>query len=355
MKDQALTTIEHQPAAVAVAGQFANDAAASWVFTDYRSRKADNTLSTHTAALNLFADMLREVEQAAASKANRRPQDTPTGAAMGNHPQAWQGVTWGLVEAFKKWLLGTGYSIGTINQRLSVVRTYAKLASKAGVIPAHELTLIAAVGGYGSTEGKRINERRPVARVGAKKAAAVPLSLDQARQLKRPLDDTPQAARDALIMCLLLDHGLRLGEVAKLEVDGIDLEAGVMVFYRPKVDKVQTHKLTADTLQAARRYLNLRPSEAGSGLFVASDRRGRLLPLPMTSRAISKRAKKLGWLLGVAGLSPHDGRHYWATEAAANKTDVFSLRDAGGWSSIAMPSRYVEAAAVANEGVILRQ
>ncbi|MEO8393031.1 MAG: tyrosine-type recombinase/integrase [Chloroflexota bacterium] len=57
--------------------------------------------------------------------------------------------------------------------------------------------------------------------------------------------------------------------------------------------------------------------------------------------------------LGVQRLSAHDLRHSWATRAARNKTAAFDLRDAGGWNSLAMPSRYVEAAKIANEGVNL--
>ena len=41
-------------------------------------------------------------------------------------------------------------------------------------------------------------------------------------------------------------------EVAGLAVRDFDLAAGELRFYRPKVDKIQTHKLTADTLAVAR-------------------------------------------------------------------------------------------------------
>ena len=156
-------------------------------------------------------------------------------------------------------------------------------------------------------------------------------------------------------MALLLDHGLRVGELAGLTVGALDLDQGLMTFYRPKVDKVQTHRLTAAALTAARRYLTMRPAGAPAGLWVASDRRGRLLARPMSARAISKRVGLLGLDVGAVGLSPHDCRHYWATSAAKAGTGVFSLRDAGGWSSVAMPARYVAAADIANEGVILYQ
>lgn len=333
--------------AALTAGQAANRAAAAWAFLDYRGRKSANTLRNHDAALSLFAAFL--IDRGAAALADL------DAAALASDPAAWSGVTWGIVEGFKLHLLNEGYAIAAVNNRLSTVKVYAGLASKAGVIPADELTLIKAVAGYGVTEGKRVDERRPRSRVGPKKAAAVALSLDQARRLKRPTDDTGRSTRDAFMMTLLLDHGLRLGELAALEVEALDLDAGMMTFYRPKVDKVQTHRLTAAALTTARRYLVMRPTIAGAGLWVASDRRGGLLPRPMSGRAISKRVGLLGLDVGAAGLSPHDCRHYWATNAAGAGTGVFSLRDAGGWSSVAMPARYVEAAAVANEGVILFQ
>jgi integrase len=55
----------------------------------------------------------------------------------------------------------------------------------------------------------------------------------------------------------------------------------------------------------------------------------------------------------LKGLSAHDGRHSWATKAVRSGTDPFALQEAGGWNSLAMPRRYVEAARIANEGVKL--
>lgn len=347
MTNQLVTIDQLDQAAALTVGQAANEAAAAFTFGDYRGRKAANTLRTHDAALADFGRFL--VDRGAAAVADL------DGAALANQAGAWRGVTWGIVEGWKLDQLNRGYSVATVNNRLSVVRVYAGLASKAGIIPADGLTLIKAVAGYGVTEGKRVDERRPRSRVGAKKAGPVGLTLDQARQLKRAAGDTGQAARDAFMMTLFLDHGLRLSEVAGLTVEALDLDAGMMTFYRPKVDKVQTHRLTADTLKAARRYLAMRPAGTGSGLWVASNRRGRLLARPMSARAISKRVGVLGLDVGAVGLSPHDCRHYWASTAAKAGTGVFSLRDAGGWSSVAMPARYVGAAEIANDGVILYQ
>jgi integrase len=73
----------------------------------------------------------------------------------------------------------------------------------------------------------------------------------------------------------------------------------------------------------------------------------------MTERGLTKRVKALGEVVGLQGLSAHDCRHYWATQAVRNNTPIDRLQEAGGWNSPAMPLRYVEAGKIANEGVKL--
>jgi integrase len=73
----------------------------------------------------------------------------------------------------------------------------------------------------------------------------------------------------------------------------------------------------------------------------------------MSERAITGRVRFLGEKLGIVGLSAHDCRHFWATSAARHGTDPFALQEAGGWSSLAMPRRYVEENKIANDGVKL--
>ena len=177
------------------------------------------------------------------------------------------------------------------------------------------------------------------------------MTVDQAKSLKTQ-PDTPQGRRDALLMCLLLDHGLRAGEVAGLEVTAIDLDAKTLHFYREKVGKVQTHRLTADTLRAARAWLETDAHALGP-LFRGSRKGGSLTDASMTRVSISERVRTLGSTIGIENLSAHDCRHYWATRAASKGTPMQALRDAGGWSSLAMPNRYIEAQVISNDGVLL--
>ncbi len=115
-------------------------------------------------------------------------------------------------------------------------------------------------------------------------------------------------------MCLLLDHGLRCGEVAGLRVEHINLPAGTFTFYREKVDLQQTHKLTLDTFRALVAYLTI---DAPTGSLLMGSRKDGTLAGRMSTRAINKRVGVLGTAAGIAKLSPHDCRHYWTTAAIA--------------------------------------
>lgn len=334
------------PTSVEMAGQAANQVAARHVFEDYRQRKSANTLRRQKADLDLLVRFLTEFNAA------------PDGDLQ-TDPESWRGTSWGLVEAFRRWQLDQGYAVQSINVRLSTVKRYAALAFKAGIIAAEDYALIQAVTGYTHQESQYVDEKRisvglPT-RKGAKKAEAVTIPPDTAQALKLKHPETPQGRRDALLMCLLLDHGLRCGEIARLKVSDFNLSDGLLTFYRPKVDKVQTHTLSKDTRLMLTAYINGGdcPEGAESPLLRSSNKSGKLTKPGMSERAITKRVNELGLIWGIQNLSAHDGRHSWATRAARNGTDPFALQEAGGWNSLAMPRRYVEEAQIANEGVKL--
>lgn len=340
-------TLTTDRAPLTLAGQLANGAAAAGLLADYRERLASNTRRRHDNTLALFARCLGDPQPAGAGIPG-----APAGVDLAEDPAAWAGVTWGLVAFFVRWLLAAGYALGTVNGHLSTVKGYARLAMLAGVVDQGEYGALLAVKGYRHGAAKHVDELRAVTRTGAKKAAPVAVTPAQAAALRKQ-PDTPQGRRDGLLLALLLDHGLRVGELAGLQVTDIDLAAGELHFYRPKVTKTQTHKLTPDARWALRVYMAAGDAPAMGPLLRASQKGGALTGAGMTARAITARVRDLGAAVGLAGLSAHDLRHYWATRAARNGTPLDRLQDAGGWSSPAMPLRYVEAAKIANEGVNL--
>jgi integrase len=265
-------------------------------------------------------------------------------------PDAWAGVSWGLVEGFRKWMLDAGYAIGTVNVNLSAVKSYAKLATKAGALDKSAYAMIALVQGYSHKEARNLDEGREITRLGDKKPLAIVLTKSQAEALKSVHSETPRGRRDRAMVALLLGLGLRCGEVSGLQVEDVDLDAGTITFYRRKVDLVQTHALNG-AREAVAAYLEIAPTTGP--LLRACAHSGQLNGHGMSTRSITQRVRSLGERVGVVGLSAHDLRHTWATLAARAGTPLERLMDAGGWSSPAMPMRYIQAARIANEGVRL--
>jgi integrase len=324
------------------AGQVANQAAGRRAFDRHIEGKARNTERRKRADLELFETFLRSV--------------TIPAEGMFDDPRAWQGVTWGIVESFKAWQLQQGYAIASINGRLSTVRTYAELAAKAGVLSADELRMIQTVKGFANKEKPHIDARRRDegldTRVGAKKARSIIVPDDVVDQLTTPRDDTLQARRDSLLMCLLFHHGLRISEAAILTRAAFDLKAGTITFYRPKVDLTQTHVMTPETRKAAMEYLKHAP-ESGIIWRKTCKGTGNLSSQMSESsaiRALAKRVEYLGHVHGIEGLSPHDARHTDATHESNSNTPLRHIMSKFGWKSPAMAMRYIEAAHIANEG-----
>lgn len=315
-----------------------NAHAATHVFPSYQEHLAPTTSKRQAHDLQLFCHYIAE-----------------HGIVLDHHellttPAAWAGITSGVVAGFVRWMKDTGFAIGSINVRLSTVKTYLTLAFQAGYLREDEIAKLVLIKGYTYKQGKKVDTHRPVTRKGAKKAEALSLTTEQVAVLKAH-PDTPQGRRDTVLMCLLLDHGLRCGEIADLLITTIDLSAATMTFHREKIVTDQTHTLTPDTMRALQRYLEVcHPEHA---LLLGSDRHGKLVGT-MSRRAITKRVKTLGErMLGISHLSAHDCRHTWVNSAIRGGTDLGSLQDAGGWSSPAMPLRYAEHAQIANAGVRL--
>ena len=191
--------------------QHADAYARATVFADYLAGKAANTRRAQLGDLATFSAFLTTAGL---------PQP-PSADALQTAPTAWAGITYGLVKAFADWQLAQGAALASINRRLATLRKYAALAYQAGSLSESAYALMRTVQAYGSKAGRHLDQQRTAqgvpTRRGAKKAAPTALTPSQAAALKMQ-PDTPQGRRDALLLCLLLDHGLRVGEVATLRV-----------------------------------------------------------------------------------------------------------------------------------------
>ena len=142
-------------------------------------------------------------------------------------------------------------------------------------------------------------------RTSREKAEPILLDAEQIAAIKDQ-PDTPTGRHDRLLICLALNHGLQVSELALLERGDFNLEDGTMTFERPGTGYREMHKLTDETLKAARNYIAADAPKYGN-IWRTS-----LLKHGMSSGEIIKRIGLLGKVIGIDNLTPNDLRHTWA-------------------------------------------
>lgn len=320
-------------------GSLANRYADATKQTRYTEELTTNTTRRQKADLKLFFKYLQ------AAKYEYPIADFHDLLESGQTENAWslwQGVTYGHVEAFIQWQKTEGYAVGSINTRLSTIKSYCHLAHSAHVLSLDDDTRISRIKTIRHKAGVTLDKTRLVKRRGLKKADATIISPAHAALLKRQ-----KRAKDAVMMCILLDMGLRCSELAQLKVSDINMREGMITFYREKVDMIQKHRLSPDCLSALLSYL---PTVKGVYLFPGHRDRVTKEERHMNTNGINKRVGELGSAIGIDDLSPHDLRHYLITSEADKGTDSNTLQQMGGWSSPAMALKYMTTSEIANAG-----
>lgn len=159
--------------------------------------------------------------------------------------------------------------------------------------------------------------------VGAGHALVNPAAqVPQAQQVKAPpkaLNEQDQNrllrtvykggnSRDIAIIELMVGAGLRIGEVAALGLEDVEVSErkGVVTVRQGKGAKYRQVPLNKDVRKAIQEYLSVRPA-AGEALFVSQKGGG------LTANAMWKTVKKYGDQAGLTDLTPHALRHTFGT------------------------------------------
>lgn len=168
------------------------------------------------------------------------------------------------------------------------------------------------------------------------------LSLDDLRRLMAVCKGTSfDDRRDAAILRVLIDSGVRLAELTGLTLEDIDLDEGLAVV-TGKGKRRRAVPLGAKATAALDRYLRVRsghPHHRTAPLWL-----GQKGPMTATGmrQAIQRRARQAGLEQRVwPHLFRHTGAHQWLA-AGGSEGDLMSLY---GWRSSAMLRRYGSSAA----------
>ncbi len=162
-------------------------------------------------------------------------------------------------------------------------------------------------------------------------------------EYKRLLRTCSHHARDAAIIEVFLQTGMRLSELALLKVGDVELPKRITkefdntgsVHVKRKGGKVETIPLNYKACQALASYLKVRPAVDHAGLFVSKFRRA------MSGRAIEYMVTKYLKEAQITGASVHTLRHTMATHHVAKGTDLKTVQETLGHASLATTSIYV--------------
>jgi site-specific recombinase XerD len=198
---------------------------------------------------------------------------------------------------------------------------------------------------YNWCVAEEILDASPMARMTEPHVPEQPVPVITDAELSALLDATKgkgfEQRRDHAIIRLFLDTGVRLGEMAGLMVDDVDLDAHDVIHVMGKGSRGRAVPFGARTGTALDRYLRERRShqhQALPNLWIGA--RG-----AMTSSGIGQMLERRAEQTGIANLHPHRFRHtfahHWKREGGG-EDDLMRLT---GWRSRAMLGRYGASAA----------
>jgi integrase/recombinase XerC len=225
------------------------------------------------------------------------------------------------VRAYLAWLHEQKYSKATIARRIAAVRSWFRFLCRQGTVEVNPV------------DGLR----------GPRQDKNLPLFLSEdalSRLLETPPSGTPLGLRDRAILETLYSAGLRVGELTGLNIEDVDLDAGLATI-RGKGKRERLAPLGKPALAALKRWLQWREGVAKGKLratpAVFLNKNGSRL----TPRSVGRLLEKY---LALAGLdprtSPHTLRHSFATHLLDRGADIRSVQELLGHRSLGTTQIY---------------
>ena len=243
------------------------------------------------------------------------------------------------IRGFLAQLHGEGQSRSTAARKLAAIRTFLRYLRREGLIASDPGGLIAT----------------------PKREVRMPAYLSESemtRMLEAPDDEQPLGRRDHAILELFYASGLRLSELAGLDLEDVNL-AGRMVRVLGKGGKQRLVPFNGASATAIRAWLQDRERLVRHGVAdvrVPGSRgrdqrghasRGRREPLfvnyrggRLTVRSIDRLVRKYAAVTERDGVSPHALRHSFATHLLQRGADLRTIQELLGHSRLSTTQRY---------------
>ena len=167
------------------------------------------------------------------------------------------------------------------------------------------------------------------------------LSDEEIRAILNTFGTSPTDARNRALFMILLDTGLRIGELVNLKMEDVHMDEGYLkVLGKGKKERIVP--IGNNAQKVLQRYLfRFRPKPINpvvQNVFLSQSSN------PLTENSMKLMFTRLAKRSGVYRLHAHLCRHTFATRFLINGGDVFSLQQILGHSTLEMVSRYVNLA-----------
>jgi len=227
-----------------------------------------------------------------------------------------------LLREWLAWLYKRDLNPSSIQRKLAAVRSFFKFLLREGAV--------------------EVNVARLVRTPKAPKKLPEVMTAEQTNQLIDGVASTsldkPHPARDRAVFEMLYGCGLRVSELAGLDLDDLDRSEG-WIRVRGKGRKERQVPLTGKAGEALERYLAERPVERDERAVFLNHRGKRI-----TARGLHGIVKLYGTLIsGDPSIHPHSFRHAYATHLLADGADLRAIQELLGHQSLSTTQKYTHA------------
>ncbi|MCA0178038.1 MAG: tyrosine recombinase XerC [Actinobacteria bacterium] len=284
-----------------------------------RGRSANTTRAYLGDLASLSAFLRGDPDDASAPSSDAAPSRTSE-----DLPDVLLGARLPDLRGWLGWMSRSGAARSTMGRRVASIRTFYDWALRSGRIEADPAVKLAAA---------RRNRHLPAiltAPAAQEVLTAAALASD---------DDDPVAVRDVAMLELLYASGLRVGELAGLDIDDVDLAARTAtVFGKGSRERVVPFGVPAGA--ALDRWLTtgrarLVTADSGPALFLG--RRGRRVDQRQVRTAVHAATSRTP---GGTDLAPHGLRHTAATHLLDGGADLRTVQELLGHRSLATTQLY---------------
>lgn len=149
--------------------------------------------------------------------------------------------------------------------------------------------------------------------------------------------------RMSAVIELLLQSGMRIGELSKVCVEDLKLDEDLATNSLPSVyiqknegSNERTIPLTKPVVEAIKKYLEIRPKTPNHALFVTKTGR------PLLVRNIRTAIDRYFRLAGIKGAKVNDLRHTWVSHQLSSGMSLVMVSKLAGHKRVAATERYLQ-------------